>query len=345
MTFTFSHTSPRTPSRWSPWFAGVARGLAFFLGAFSLLNILGDLRTPGFDANLWWIDFRPLPEMAARAVLFIAAIVLLDIAVRPVAGRIGRGLRFGILVILHMLTGLNIQRFLALLNDGVITTRAPLPLSLFIYLAVVIVLVSLIRSSVADRTHAPLASIIGTILVCLVLFPLAQLYCFGLTDYRRPADAIVVLGARVYADGQMSMALQNRVDTGIALYQEKYAPRLVFSGGPGDGAVHETEAMRDAALRAGVPAAAITLDTNGLDTRATVRNTVPIFQRIGARRVIAVSHFWHLPRIKLTYQRAGMDVYTVPADEGDYPLINTPQYMAREVVALWAYYLSPLWGR
>lgn len=31
----------------------IARGLALFLGGFGLLNLLGELRPPGFDANVW----------------------------------------------------------------------------------------------------------------------------------------------------------------------------------------------------------------------------------------------------------------------------------------------------
>jgi hypothetical protein len=54
-----------------------------------------------------------------------------------------------------------------------------------------------------------------------------------------------------------------------------------------------------------------------------------------------VSHFYHLPRIKLAYQRAGMEVRTVPARE-TYILAQIPYSMAREVVALWVYYLRPL---
>lgn len=48
-----------------------------------------------------------------------------------------------------------------------------------------------------------------------------------------------------------------------------------------------------------------------------------------------------MPRIKLAYQRAGLEVYTVPAKES-YLLRQTPYNMAREVAALWVYYLRPL---
>jgi len=54
-----------------------------------------------------------------------------------------------------------------------------------------------------------------------------------------------------------------------------------------------------------------------------------------------VSHFYHLPRIKLAYQRDGWDVFTVPAKE-TYLLRQMPYNMAREIAALWLYYLRPL---
>lgn len=58
---------------------GVARGVALFFGLFSLLNVLGELRTPGFDANGWWIDFRPLsryilPELPYYMLREVAAL-------------------------------------------------------------------------------------------------------------------------------------------------------------------------------------------------------------------------------------------------------------------------------
>jgi len=50
---------------------------------------------------------------------------------------------------------------------------------------------------------------------------------------------------------------------------------------------------------------------------------------------------YHLPRIKLAYQRDGWDVFTVPAKES-HLLRQMPYNMAREVAAIWVYYLRPL---
>jgi len=164
---------------------------------------------------------------------------------------------------------------------------------------------------------------------------------FGKTDYRRPADIAVVLGARVYADGRPSDALADRVRTACKLYHDGTVKKLLFSGGPGDGSIHETEGMKRMAIQLGVKPEDILLDPHGVNTQATVKNTEAIFQQLHASRVLVVSHFYHLPRIKLAYHRDGREVYTVPAKES-YLLRQMPFNMAREVAALWVYYFRPL---
>src|SRR5262249_10495295 len=138
-----------------------------------------------------------------------------------------------------------------------------------------------------------------------------------------------------------SQALADRVRTAVELYNQGLVTHLLFSGGPGDGAVSEPQAMRQVAMAAGVPADAILLDEAGLNTDATVRHTCAEFDRMSASRVLVVSHAYHLPRVKLAYQRAGWDVRTVPARQSR-RLRSEPTFVAREVVAIWAYYFLPL---
>jgi vancomycin permeability regulator SanA len=168
-------------------------------------------------------------------------------------------------------------------------------------------------------------------------FPLLLIAFFGPSDYRRAADAAVVFGARAYADGRPSLALADRVRTGVALWHEGLVPRLVFSGGPGDGAVHETESMRRLAVALGIPGDSILLDREGLSTAATARN----LRRAGFSRVLAVSHAFHLPRIKMACRREGVTAFTVPARETR-PLRQKPWLLLREVAAWWAYWLRPV---
>jgi uncharacterized SAM-binding protein YcdF (DUF218 family) len=116
-----------------------------------------------------------------------------------------------------------------------------------------------------------------------------------------------------------------------------------MSGGPAPGDLHETESMRRFAVELGVPADRIMLDKLGLNTDKTVQNTIPMFRQHGFKRVLVVSHYFHLPRIKLTYSRANQDVFTVPARQ-KYRLTYRTWQITREVAALWAYYLRPLTG-
>ncbi len=320
----------------------VARGLALFLGAFSLLNLVGEIRWRGFDASLWWIDLRPLPVELARFLLGGGALILLAFALRPNAGRMRRLATAGLAGIFGVVCILDAARFWMLLGRGEIKSSFAVPVSLVMAAALGVVALSPLRCAGPRPARR---SWIGVALVAIgaaVGFPLAQMACFGHTDYRRPADVAVVFGARVYADGRPSSALADRVSMGVELYRAGLVRTLIFSGGPGEGAIDETQAMRIQALAMGVAEGDILLDPQGVNTAATVRNTCEILRERGWRRVMAVSHAYHLPRVKMTYARAGVEVFTVPVKE---PLRGTPRFAAREVLALWAYYLAPLWQR
>ena len=323
---------------------GVGRGIALFFRAFSLLNLAGEVGHTGFDANLWWIDLRPLPVWPARALLAVTALLLIAYGAQPSCRRWRRSVTAVTTGALLIFAVSNAIGFHLLAARGAIETGCPVAFSWLVAgaLATVLALVWARPQPAPNRPkRAERSAMVLTATTCLIGFPLAQMCCFGLTDYRRQADAAVVFGARVYADGQASLALADRVRTGCELYRDGLVGKVIVSGGPGDGAIHETEAMRRMALQLGVAADDILIDAQGVNTEATARQTCAMFDKHGIRRVLAVSHFYHLPRIKLTYQRYGWDVCTVPARQSRL-LARLPHYMAREVAALWVYYLRPL---
>lgn len=320
----------------------LARGLALFLGAFSVLNLLLGVTHRHFDANLWWIDLSVVPPWLAEILLLLAGIMLLAYALRPHGRRWRAWMSQASVGTLLIVALINAGRFFLLLESRGIVSEFPVPFSLLVAIVLGVILLGMRISSSGQTTPTGrLAGMMlaGTALACLLLFPLAQMFCFGLTDYRRQADVIVVFGARVYADGTLSTAVGDRVRTACELYHQGFAGTVIFSGGPGDGPISEPSAMRQAALDMGVPDSAIILDDGGLNTAATVTDTLPLFTSHGWHRVLAVSHYYHLPRVKLTYQHAGVDVFTVPARQS-YILSQTPHLIAREIVALWAYYLQ-----
>jgi vancomycin permeability regulator SanA len=259
-------------------------------------------------------------------------------AVKPRASFSRRSATIPLAAVLLLATIANSFHFYMTLASGAVISHFPFPLSAAIAVLLAIVLWAMLKNAapVTNRRHR--LQLLATVALLAVLFPLGQMFCFGNTDYRRPADVIVVLGAKTYADGHPSDVLADRVRTACDLYAQGYAAHLIFSGGPGDGPIDEPHAMRTLAMQLGVPDSAIILDPAGLNTAATVRNTIALFKTMNVHRVLVVSHFYHLPRIKLAYQSQGQDVWTVPARQ-QYTPHDLVYFLAREVVAQWVYYV------
>lgn len=339
-------TLPRAgnQTRRRAWPITVTRMLSLALGGFTLINLAAAAIEPAFQANLWWVDLRALPGSVARFMLAAFGLFACGYAIRPIMSPWRRRLTAGLFGLMALAASCNASVFFALLGRGRIDSGCPLPLSLPIAL-----LLGWIgwrtwrgRNETEPRLQRGLA--ILCLAGCAVGFPAAQMVAFGLTDYRRPADAAVVFGCLAYPDGRCSAPLSERVRTACALYHEGTVDRLIFSGGPTRGQINETDAMRNLALQLDVPDSAILCDRDGLSTATTVSNTAALCKRLGYRRVLTVSHFYHLPRIKLAYQRAGCQVYTVPARQVWQRRRWLPYAMAREVAAWWWYYKQALIG-
>ena len=322
----------------SPQSAACARGLALFLGGFALLGLLAKQRVPGFDPNLWWVDLRALPDVCADLLVGMLAVLLLVWGVCRRIGTAARVALFALVTFFLAATLVNAAVYWALLAQGHIHSSVPVPLSLLFGVGLFFIAFHIRQ----DTARGLLLLRLAACAACAIAFPLLQVLGFGKTDYRRQADIAVVFGARAYADGSPSDALGNRVRTACELYQQGLVRQLVFSGGPGDGAIHETESMRRLAVQLGVPDSAIVRDEAGLNTAATLRNTRSL---LAGKSAMAVSEFYHLPRIKLAATVAGIDVLTVPARpihwSRQLPLSN----MLREIPAFWLYYCRALAGQ
>lgn len=295
------------------------------------------------NGNLWWIDLHFLPGGIAQSGSLLAAALMVLFAIRPVSSAWRRCLSVASVGLLALGTLGNAIQFYVLLAQGTIHAGIPIALSGLVTGALTLVALAIWRhgSQPCQQSRGARLQTASVFVVCVLVFPILQMVCFGKTDYRRPADAAVVLGARAYADGRPSDALADRVRTACALYRDGLVHKLIFSGGPGDGAITESQAMKRMALKLGVKQDDIVLDERGINTRATVRNTEMLFRELQASRVLVVSHFYHLPRVKMAYHQAGTEVFTVPARES-YLLRQLPYNMAREVAAFWSYYLRPI---
>lgn len=333
--------SKRKTIGWDSSASGVARGLALFFGAFSAVNsvasILGAL---GQDA--WWIDLAPMiGRRAGLLVLILSAALLVAYAVAPRMGRVRRLATLAACGVIVVGALANAVSFWRALGDTV-TTPLPVPLSAFVAVVFVMIGVVVVRSQGDRGSRVGWAVVIASALAMAVAFPLAQVCFFGNTDYRRPAQGAVILGAKVHDSGMLSSSLRDRVETGIELYDAGLAPVLVMSGGLEPNGIDEAVAMRRYAIARGVPADRILMDHEGVDSDSTVRNTVGLLGEPKDTRLLVVSQFYHLPRLKMAYSAAGQIVYTVPAGARQ-PIGQTPRFVAREVPAWWVYWARGIW--
>src|ERR1035437_1021498 len=116
-----------------------ARGIALFLALFTLLNILGDCLSSGFDSNIWWISLSPIRHHLADLILAIAALALLLFALWNPAPAIFRRFIQLSSALLLLTTLLNAVSFYVLLARQNIRSAFPIPLSLFLAMSLVAV--------------------------------------------------------------------------------------------------------------------------------------------------------------------------------------------------------------
>jgi hypothetical protein len=173
---------------------------------------------------------------------------------------------------------------------------------------------------------------------------LALIFTYGPTDYSRKADCAVVLGAKAHADGSPSLALYDRTMTAVDLYRRGAVGKLVMSGAidAAEGGISEPRVCLRLAVENGVPAEDVIIDEQGVNSWATVTNARRLAERHGWREVLLVSHYYHLPRLRLAADRAGLDrARTVPCRQTR-RLRKEPWGVLRECAGLCYYYLFKL---
>ena len=296
------------------------------------------------DFTIWWVAVPTVGRFVAGGLLVLLAAALLAYAVAPRMRPWRRWPTLGLCVGFAAITAWNGVDFYLAWRAGDVRPGMPLPLSFVLCALLVFIAWAALRPPAPRRRRLLAAAVLVSVTAaCVLLFPVAQVFFFGKTDYRRPADVAVVFGAQVHASGAPSTSLNDRMTTAIELYEDHLVEHLLVSGGVGESGFNEAIVMRDMAVKAGVPARDVAVDSSGVNTNATVANTVPFFGGDGWTRVLAVSQFYHLPRIKLAYQQAGWNVFTVPAGAST-PIPQTPYSVVREIPAFWVYYLRAVFS-
>jgi len=173
----------------------------------------------------------------------------------------------------------------------------------------------------------------------VLLAAMACIAALGLRERPRPADLIVVLGSRLYDDGRPKPGLESRLRRALEMWRAHEAPVVMVSGGPETGG-NQAPAMAAWLEAHGVPARAIVVDPDGWNTWLTALHVRRWLRDHDARRVLAVSQFYHLPRCRLAFARLGVREVSLTAPRWWEPWDVLA--LAREVPAMVKYALRPL---
>lgn len=164
----------------------------------------------------------------------------------------------------------------------------------------------------------------------------------GDRDERRPADAIVVLGAAQF-NGTPGGVFEARLRHAVDLYDEGVARYLIVTGGklPGDRTT-EAAAARAWAIEHGVPDEAILDEDKGRNTLASIEAVARVMRDNGLTSAVFVSDQTHMLRVLRMAADQGIVAWGSPTrtspsdtDEG-----RRRKAMVHEIAGLVAYYLG-----
>lgn len=151
--------------------------------------------------------------------------------------------------------------------------------------------------------------LVGLAIFLLIVGGLSTLLFVGLPYYLAPQDKLVKAEAIVAISGGETTS---RTREAIKLYDEGYAPAIIFSGAAQDPkSVSNAAAMRQIALNANIPSSAILLEEDSVDTYENAQNVARIVKGRKLTSVILVTSPYHQRRASIEFKRALGDGVTI----------------------------------
>ncbi|PWQ92152.1 protein sanA-like protein [Leucothrix pacifica] len=159
-----------------------------------------------------------------------------------------------------------------------------------------------------------------------------RIWSFANEDHATPSDSIIVLGAAVYGD-KPSPVFEERIKHGVTLYQQGFAPKIIFTGGRGEGDSHsEGEVGAIYAMSRGVPEEAILIESASRTTRQNLINAKVLMDESGLKSAIIVSDPLHLKRALMMANDVGIQAVSSPTPTSRYRSLKPKlEFLVREM--------------
>lgn len=172
----------------------------------------------------------------------------------------------------------------------------------------------LLRRYTRATLRRTLRLVIGCGLLYLGLFHTPALWWLAsplkIVESPVPADAIVVFAGGVGESGIAGQGYEERVQHAVELYQQGYAPQIIFSSGH-TFAFRETDLMQALAISLGVPGKAIILENQAGNTVTNVQFTHDILMQHGWRKALLVSSPYHMRRAVRVWRKQAPEVTVI----------------------------------
>ena len=137
-------------------------------------------------------------------------------------------------------------------------------------------------------------------------------YIFQEVDQISSRQCAMILGARVYDSGTISLVVRDRVEGAMELYHQGLADKVLISGDHGQREYDEVNAIKNyIKLMHHIPDQDIFMDHAGFSTYDSVYRARDVFD---VDKMIIVSQGYHLYRALYIAQKLGVDAYGVAAD-------------------------------
>lgn len=120
-------------------------------------------------------------------------------------------------------------------------------------------------------------------------------------------DAIIVLGTPADSDGNPKPAQLARVTEAVHEYQRGVAPRLILTGGAAHNQFVEARVMARSAEALGIPASAVYLEQQAMDTMQNACYSERIMKLHGWHSAEVVASDYQLPRAGLIFNALVQD--------------------------------------
>lgn len=178
--------------------------------------------------------------------------------------------------------------------------------------------------------------ILFTILLAIIFTIISNIYMIFLTKSKIKSineiketdiDCIIVLGAGI-RNNKPSPMLEDRLLTGIELYQQNISNKIIVSGDHGRVNYDEVNVMKNYLVENNIPSENIFMDHAGFSTYDSIYRAKEIFK---VKKAIIVTQEYHLYRAIYIAKKLDIEVYGISASKRIYG--NQIKRDIREIVA------------